>query len=340
MICRNFGDLAPCLYTFKMSESEQSYSLVILSKVDPERELPADIFLKIDQKYIRFRGCGDIIGAEKFDDFMHHGLEGIFVKDDDIMTFLDWVTFVQNEEVEALVAEVGEETKEIAIGVAKVKQKVYESFFEQELSDEVVEQLQDQVADFVSTIKKQPFSQQTIAALTKKNATIADHSVNVANISVYLAMVMGQSHQYVLENVYLGAILHDLGKAKSGLTESGVGDMRFSSQAMQNHPELSVQVMRKSKGVPDPVYKIILQHHEQWNGYGYPAGLEGEAIYEMAQIVSIANFFDNILFENRDKPRDEAWDIALKRVDHDKERFWAPKFFPRVLQALTKAKPT
>lgn len=317
-----------------MSDGESSYSLVVLTKVDPEKELPTDVFLKIDNRYMRFREKGDVIGAEKFESFMQHGLEGIYVRSDEIMIFLEWLTHLREEEIQAAVDEVGENTREIAIAVSDVREKVYETFFGEEITDEVVEALQDQVSEFVANIRKQPFSQQTIAALTKRNATIADHSVNVANIAVYLAMVMGHGHQYVLENVYLGAILHDLGKAKAGLTENGTGDARLYSQAMQNHPELSVKVISKSKGVPDPVYKIILQHHEQWNGYGYPAGLEGEAIYEMAQVVSIANVFDNILYENRHLPRAQGWENALKRLDHDKDRYWAPKFFPRVLEAL------
>ncbi len=321
-----------------MSESEQSYSLVILAKVNPERELPTDIYLKIDQKYIRFREQGDVIGAEKFDDFMKKGLEGIYVLADEIMIFLDWITNIRDQEIDETLKESGDDTREIVTSMFDVKEKVYETFFESEFDETVVIKLQDQVNEFVGLVKEQPFSQQTIAALIARNSTLADHSVNVANISVYLAMVMGQGHQMVLENVYLGAILHDLGKAKAGITEIGSGDGRFMSQAMQGHPELSVKVIRKSKGVPDAVYRIILEHHEQFNGYGYPAGLYGDDIYEMAQIVSIANIFDNVLYENRHLPRNKAWELAIKKIELGKERFWHPKFFPRVVDALKMAK--
>ncbi len=321
-----------------MSESEQSYSLVILAKVNPERALPTDIYLKIDQKYIRFREQGDVIGAEKFDDFMQKGLEGIYVLADEIMIFLDWITNVRDEEIDETLKDSGDDTKEIVTSMFDIKEKVYETYLTSDLSEEIVEELQGQVNDFISKVKDQPFSKQTIAALITRNSTLADHSINVANLSVYLAMLMGHGHQLVLENVYLGAILHDLGKAKAGLTEIGSGDGRFMSQAMQGHPELSVKVIRKSKGLPDAVYKIILQHHEQFNGYGYPAGLYGDDIYEMAQIVSIANVFDNVLYENRKLPRDKAWELAIKKVELGKERFWHPKFFPRVVEALKLAK--
>jgi len=321
-----------------MSDTEKSYSLVILAKVNPERELPTDIYLKIDQKYIRFRGQGDVIGAEKFDDFMQKGLEGIYVLADEIMIFLDWITNIRDEEINETLKESSDDTREIVTSMYDVKEKVYETFLNSELNEEVVEELQEQVNDFVSKVKEQPFSKQTIAALITRNSTLADHSVNVANLSVYLAMVMGHGHQLVLENIYLGAILHYLGKAKAGLTEIGSGDGRFMSQAMQGHPELSVKVIRKSKGLPDAVYKIILQHHEQFNGFGYPAGLHGDDIYEMAQIVSIANVFDNILYENRQLPRKQAWELAIKKIELGKERYWHSKFFPRVVDALKLAK--
>lgn len=321
-----------------MNQNENSYSLVILSKVNPERELPTDIYLRIDQKYIRFREQGDVIGAEKFDDFMQKGLEGIYVLADEIMIFLDWITQIRDQNIDETVDESGEGTREIVTSMFEVKEKVYETFLNSQLNDEIVVELQEQVNDFVSKVKDQPFSKQTIAALVTRNSTLADHSVNVANLSVYLAMVMGHGHQMVLENVYLGAILHDLGKAKSGITEIGSGDGRFMSQAMQGHPELSVKVIRKSKGIPDAVYRIILEHHEQFNGFGYPAGLHGDDIYEMAQIVSIANIFDNVLYENRHLPRRQAWELAIKKIEHGKERYWHPKFFPRVVEALKLAK--
>lgn len=319
-----------------MNENDSSYSLVVLTRVNPEKELPTDVFLKIDGRYMRFREKGDVIGAEKFESFMQKGLEGLYVRDEEVIIFLDWLSYIRDEEVQEVVESAGENTREIALKNAEVREKVYETFFGDELTDERIEILQEQVSDFVEKIRAQPFSQQTIGLLTKRNATIADHSMNVANLAVYIAMVLGHGHQYVLENVYLGAILHDLGKAKSGINESGFGDARLYSQAIQAHPEMSLKVIRKSKGVPDPVYKIILQHHEQWNGYGYPAGLEGDAIYEMAQVVSLANIFDNILYENRHLPREEGWSKAVKRIDLEKERFWNPKFFPRVLQALSK----
>src|SRR5690606_31284887 len=123
---------------------------------------------------------GDIIGAEKFENFMQKGLEGIYVNDEDVLVFLEWLTEIREAEINETVSEVGEATRELAVGVADVREKVYETFFGQELTDEIVENLKNQVTEFVSQIREQPFSQKTIAALTKRNSTIADHSVNVA----------------------------------------------------------------------------------------------------------------------------------------------------------------
>ena len=67
---------------------------------------------------------------------------------------------------------------------------------------------------------------------------LADHSTNVANISLYLAQSMGYTHQIILENIYLGAILHDLGKTK---IDPKVFEMPGSPayvKAMRMHPTL------------------------------------------------------------------------------------------------------
>ena len=80
------------------SLSEDDFSLVILSKVDPERPLPTDIYLKVDKKFIKFKGKGDPIGTDKYELFLAKGVKNIYIPSDEIMTFLDWLNESHGEE--------------------------------------------------------------------------------------------------------------------------------------------------------------------------------------------------------------------------------------------------
>ena len=108
-----------------MSESEE-YSLIILGKVNPEAPLPSDIYLHVDKKYIKFRSKGDMITQQKFDLFISKGVKNLYVKNEDIMMFLEWISETAEEEIEGLVAEGGEENRGVFERSAGMKEKVYD----------------------------------------------------------------------------------------------------------------------------------------------------------------------------------------------------------------------
>jgi len=321
-----------------MENSEQdseSYSEVILSKVDPEKPLPTDIYLKVDNKFIKFKSKGDPIGTEKFELFISKGVKNVFILSDEIMDFLSWLNSSKDEDEDNFVKAAGEGSRGFFQRSQDFKEKVYEVYFEEELNEAIVEALQDNVSDFVENIKENPITAQAISLMLNKNQGVADHSVNVANLSVYLGMALGHGHQFVLENLYMGAIFHDYGKLKIDPKILENNSNRLYSQAVQDHPITGVKMLRKTQGIPAQVLSIIEQHHEQFNGHGFPSGISGDEIYDLAQIVSIANVFDNTLTENKQLPMRERNKRAIKIIEFDKGKLWDPKYIPRVLEALT-----
>lgn len=319
------------------SLSEEDFSLVILSKVDPEKPLPTDIYLKVDNKFIKFKGKGDPIGTDKYELFIAKGVKNIYIPAEEIMTFLDWINESSGEAETTFVDEFGEESRGFFKRSKDFKEKVYDVYFEEELNEEIVENLQNNVSDFVSEIKKNPITSQAIALMLNKNSSVADHSVNVANLAVYLGMAVGHGHQFVLENLYMGAIFHDYGKLKIDPKVLENQGNRLYSQAVQDHPLTGVKMLRKTQGLPTQVLTIIQQHHEQFNGHGYPKGLGGDDIYELAQIVSMANIFDNTLSDNKQLPSHERYKRAIKVIEFDNGKMWNPKYIDRVIEALTLA---
>lgn len=314
--------------------NDEDFSLVILSKIDPERPLPTDIYLKVDGKYIKFRKKGEPIGSEKYDLFISKGVKNIYIPTDLIMEFLSWLNDSFAEEEDSFAAQVGEEQRGFFKRSKDFKEKIYEVYFEEELSEELVEKLQDNVSEFVEDIKKNPIAAQAIALMLNRNSGVADHSVNVANLAVFLGMALGHGHQFVLENLYMGAIFHDYGKLKIDPKVLENSGNRLYSQAVQDHPVAGVKMLRRTEGIPTQVLHIIQQHHEQFNGHGYPKGIGGDDIYELAQIVSIANIFDNTLSDNRQLPQRERNKRAIKIIEFDNGKMWNPKYIPRVLEAL------
>lgn len=96
-----------------------------------------------------------------------------------------------------------------------------------------------------------------------------------------------------LEGLDVGAILHDMGKVgvpDHVLTKRGPLDAE-EWRLMKQHPLIGTTLLRN---VPFllPALEVVANHHERWDGSGYPQGLRGEAIPWAGRIVAVADAFD------------------------------------------------
>lgn len=118
------------------------------------------------------------------------------------------------------------------------------------------------------------------------------HSVNVAILSALTARGLGYMGQR-LKYLTMGAILHDIGKIKVPseiLNKPGPLDQN-EMKIIKRHP-LEGEAMLRNANVLPCILKTVRQHHERWNGQGYPDALSGSQINFDAQIVAIADLYD------------------------------------------------
>lgn len=318
-------------------QEEVKFAPVPLSKIHPEVELCADIFLRINEKYIKYKHLGEILPREKYDLFLNKDVKEVFISISDIEKFMDWLKSLKETAVDEMVEEVGEEHRELVEEREEIAEMVYEVFADQEMNSALVEHLRNNIESFINKAKATKESKTIIAKLVKHNRSLADHSVNVANVAVYLAMALGHGHQFVLENIYLGALLHDYGKAKIPANVLENPDSHLFSQAIQFHPVKGAKMVRKMESIKDQVATIVEQHHEQFDGKGFPNNIKGDEIYDLAQIVALANRFDNLCDENSKKSEVEKYRAAIKAIEYDRGKLFNPDLIKRSVEALNLA---
>ena len=118
------------------------------------------------------------------------------------------------------------------------------------------------------------------------------HPINVAIISCLIAKKLEYLPRAV-DELILAALLHDIGKLKIDLD----GDSAFLStneDEVREHTELGYRMIKETFGLSEEIAKVALEHHENNDGSGYPQGLSNDFISEFAQIVNVANFYDNL----------------------------------------------
>lgn len=315
-------------------ETEKEFAPVPVAKIKPNQALVADIFLKLNEKFIKFKYKGDEIPGEKYQEFIAKNIKEVYIHFNHVPDFMAWMETAKKKSIDEVVKKVGEENRELAEQREEISELLYETFADEELSNETVDILREQSEDFIGKVKDNPTGTAILAKLQKANGTVADHCVNVANLSVFLAMTLGHNHLAVLENVYMGALLHDYGKAKIPAEILKDKNSTKANMAMRDHPIKGATALKKFKGINKAVIDIVMQHHEQENGKGYPLGLVGKDIYGLAKIVSIANIFDNVCEENNMKSEDEMYKAAIKSLEYDRGRRIEPGLLPRIIDAL------
>ncbi|RSD26398.1 HD-GYP domain-containing protein [Mesobacillus subterraneus] len=124
---------------------------------------------------------------------------------------------------------------------------------------------------------------------------IFSHSLNVTLYALAIGIEMKLPPKE-LEQLGLGAILHDVGKMK--VPEeilSKPGKLTAEEfQIIKAHAEDGFQLLRNIPTVPLIVAHCAFQHHERMNGAGYPRGLKGEEIHLFGRILGVADVFDAV----------------------------------------------
>lgn len=124
------------------------------------------------------------------------------------------------------------------------------------------------------------------------------HSVNVAVLSIITGIALGLDRP-VLSRLGLSAILHDIGKVfidKSIVNKPGVlTDEEF--EEMKKHSTLGFNYAKDKFKLPTTSYIGILEHHEKFDGSGYPNGRSGTKISMFARIITVADIYDALSSE-------------------------------------------
>jgi HD-GYP domain-containing protein (c-di-GMP phosphodiesterase class II) len=122
---------------------------------------------------------------------------------------------------------------------------------------------------------------------------MAKSSVNAAILSAFISTELKQPNHKLMQ-VVTGALLHDIGMLRlpKEIVEKKGGLSAAELQRIQAHPLYAYKIVNKELLYPEDVAIIVLQHHERWDGEGYPRRISGAAIDLGARIVSVADAFE------------------------------------------------
>lgn len=118
------------------------------------------------------------------------------------------------------------------------------------------------------------------------------HPLNVAIVAGLIAKKLDYTNT-AIEQVVFASLLHDIGKFVL-LAEDPSALLTPHEAVVAEHTTIGYELLRNELGLDDHIAKVALEHHENNDGSGYPKGLSSDYISEWAQIINVANYYDNL----------------------------------------------
>ena len=143
-----------------------------------------------------------------------------------------------------------------------------------------------------------------------------DHIRRVAEYARLLAYHHNSLSEDDADTIYHAAPMHDIGKVTIGLSLLNKPDTLTAQErdSIEHHTTAAHQFLSQAhRKILKAAAIIAHQHHERWDGDGYPQGLKGEDIHIFGRIVALSDTFDALV---HDRPYREAWSVddAIKHI--------------------------
>lgn len=350
-------------------------------KAEEGTPFPLYVFLQKNDRYVLIRRPGDPIGLAKYEEFVKRHLKELYVPKSfsDVLTAylkggaesIETVPPAKDAPAGATVVDEApaetpkSEEAQIVADVFKDEELTSEEKAEvlSALSQDLLRSLNQittrgedarskglqrcrEIADEILNVAAQNSNiYDEILALRSSQEDI-EHSIIVGTISVMFGLAIGMVDENILADLTIAAIFHDIGLVKVAPGIIAKPERTWSAaerQEYERHVQASLDTLKESSSEFHPrVFRLIKEHHENYDGSGFPAGLKGVQIDELSQLLHLANLFDRLCTGKqmeKDLSPAEAFDYIYETSQKpDSVQEVQPELVERVFQFMLEEK--
>lgn len=212
---------------------------------------------------------------------MGHGFAGIYI-DDEFSKEIEVEDVIPPPVREVMVEDVKKIFKELEKGKLR-------------LLSAVADNMKKTVYDIINSIIDSDGVVGNIVDLKNHDEYTFRHSVNVTVISIVLGKALGFGRDKLM-NLGMSALFHDVGKTKVPLEILNKPGRLTPEEfdEIKKHSRYGCDFVKAHLYLPAIVHVSVLEHHEKYNGEGYPDGISGNTITKFARIIAVADVYDAV----------------------------------------------
>jgi putative nucleotidyltransferase with HDIG domain len=197
-----------------------------------------------------------------------------------------------------------------------------------------VERLQPVVAKITDSILRNQGTLVSLCRIREGDTYTFQHSVSVCTLLVTFCRYMDMGPE-IIQEAGIGGMLHDIGKMRVPdhiLNKPGkLTDPEFT--VMKDHVALGLEILRQTPGVSRTVIQVAGEHHERFEGSGYPEQIRGTEISALGRMAAIVDVYDAIT-SNRIYHKGMEPPAALTKLFEWSEQHFDPELVQHFIQAI------
>jgi len=290
-----------------LSKEAEQYAPLPLRSVRVGKAVSFELFLKTmakgspDPKIVRCCAPGDIFREDWYRKLEKLNIQWLYFS----LTDVDRVFEYLQSDLEGFL-------KDEKHSAVKKAERVYDStqvwilhFFtaEKDRTGKQIGLAVSLVDDLLGAIKNVSHNSLLLLEIRKQNFYIYTHSVNCCLLGLAFANYLGWSADKA-RNFGLGALIHDIGYARlpRELLAKEEGPSEDDLARIQRHPIEGFRMLQSFAHIPWEALQMVLRHHENGDGSGYPEGMKLSAIHPWARIMRIIDSYEELTAERPWRP--------------------------------------
>jgi putative nucleotidyltransferase with HDIG domain len=197
-----------------------------------------------------------------------------------------------------------------------------------------VERVSPVVSQITDSILRNPGTLLSLNRIREGDTYTFQHSVSVCTLLVTFCRHLELS-QDTIQQAGMGGMLHDIGKMRVPdyiLNKPGkLTEPEFD--IMKSHVKLGLETLRQTQGISRTVIQVTGEHHERFEGSGYPFGMIGDEISQLGRMAAIVDVYDAIT-SNRIYHRGMEPPAALTKLFEWSDHHFDPALVQHFIQAI------
>jgi HD-GYP domain-containing protein (c-di-GMP phosphodiesterase class II) len=262
------------------------YFRIRLSTIQPNRDVPFDIFLFVDGKIVTYLRAGDQLKDEKISSLHSKDTgESFFVHNNQREIYREYVRKSMNS------IDLSNTTKATILRESSIA--ILEDLFESPDVAKALEESRPIISQLLDFMETAPDSIGNLISLTGHDFYTYNHSFDVSIYSLGLGQALGFDKK-TLEELGQSSLFHDVGKRNVPLEilckKGPLNDEEWSK--MRQHPTYGLTILNQHGNISDAIKAACYEHHESWSGGGYPQDISGHEIHPFGRLVALTDTYD------------------------------------------------